>query len=282
MSLLELPNGRRIGYEQHGKGPDIVWISGGGGSFKDWLAYQVPAFPNYRSTLFDNRGIGETTCDQPLPWTMADFARDAVDVIRAICDPPVIVIGLSMGSLICQQLAIDFPESIRLAIAMGTAPRADGWILDYMRAEIEFRKAGHSLTGMMGLCHYLAALYPSSALGDPAMYGKLRDQWTKWIDSGDNERSLIGQWDACCTFDHVEGLPTCPVPIHVVGFGEDVQAPAAYGRRVAELARNGVYHHLDGLGHCSLFGHAPDRVNALIKEIIRSAPATSAGGPTQP
>ncbi len=60
MSLLELPDGRRIGYEQHGKGPDIVWISGGGLALKDWLPYQVSAFPNYRNTVFDNRGIGES------------------------------------------------------------------------------------------------------------------------------------------------------------------------------------------------------------------------------
>lgn len=270
MSLLKLPDGRRIGYEQHGKGPEVVWISGGGGSFKDWLKYQVPAFPDYRSTVFDNRGIGETSCDQPLPWTMSDLARDAADLIRAVCKPPVVVIGLSMGSLICQQLAIDSPELVRLVIAMGTAPRADGWLLDYMSAEIEFRKAGRSLTGMMGLCHYLAALYPSSALGDPVMYGKLRADWMNWIESGDNERSLIGQWDACCTFDHVQGLPACPMPIHVLGFSEDVQAPAAYGRRVAELAGNGVYHHLEGLGHCSVFGHAPDRVNSVIREILGS------------
>jgi pimeloyl-ACP methyl ester carboxylesterase len=79
MSLLELPDGRRIGYEQHGKGPDIVWISGGGCSLKDWLPYQVPAFPSYRNTVFDNRGIGETWFEQPLPWAMSDFARDAAE-----------------------------------------------------------------------------------------------------------------------------------------------------------------------------------------------------------
>jgi pimeloyl-ACP methyl ester carboxylesterase len=201
---------------------------------------------------------------------MADFARDAVDLIRVVCKPPVIVIRLSMGSLICQQVAIGYPDSTRLVIAMGTAPRADGWILDYMRAEIDFRKAGHTLTGMMAVCHYLAQVYPSSALGDPVMYGKLRALWTDFLGRGDVERSLIGQWDACCNFDHVEGLPTCPVPIHVVGFGEDMQAPPSYGKRVAELARNGVYHHLEGLGHCSLFGHDPNRVNGKIREIIAS------------
>jgi pimeloyl-ACP methyl ester carboxylesterase len=268
MSILELPGGRRIGYEQYGKGRDIVWLSGGGCSLQDWLPFQVPAFPDYCNTVFDNRGVGETSCDEPLPWSMADFARDAADLIGSVCKPPVIVVGLSMGSLIGQQLAIDFPDSVRLVIAMGTAPRAEGWLLDYMRAEIDFRKTGHTLMGIMGVCHYLGQVYPSSALGDPVMYAKLKDLWMNLIGRGDVERSLIGQWDACCTFDHVKRLPTCPVPIHVIGFGEDVQAPPSYGRRVAELARHGVYHHLEGLGHCSLFGHDPERVNAKIRDII--------------
>jgi pimeloyl-ACP methyl ester carboxylesterase len=115
---------------------------------------------------------------------MSDFARDAVDLIRAVCEPPVIVIGLSMGSLICQQLAIDYPDSARLVVAMGTAPRGDGWILDYMRAEIDFRKAGHTLTGMVGVCHYLAQVYPSSAPGDPVMYEKLRALWINFLERG--------------------------------------------------------------------------------------------------
>ena len=33
-----------IHYEQVGEGPDIVWVSGGGGLAEDWDAYQIPYF----------------------------------------------------------------------------------------------------------------------------------------------------------------------------------------------------------------------------------------------
>ena len=34
----------RIYTEQHGQGPDIVWVSGGGGLASDWHTYQIPFF----------------------------------------------------------------------------------------------------------------------------------------------------------------------------------------------------------------------------------------------
>ena len=49
-------------YEQTGEGPDIVWICGGGGvPERTWNVYQVPEFPDFRNTVFHNRGIGQTT-----------------------------------------------------------------------------------------------------------------------------------------------------------------------------------------------------------------------------
>ena len=79
-----------IHYEQTGNGPDIVWVSGGGGLSEDWLPYQIPFFKDaYRNTIFDNRGIGRTLCEQPLPWPIEAFARDTAELIRGVCEPPV-------------------------------------------------------------------------------------------------------------------------------------------------------------------------------------------------
>ena len=88
----------RIHYEQSGEGPDIVWVSGGGGTAADWDGYQIPHFRGkFRNTTFDNRGIGSTICDLPLPWTLEDFARDTAELIQAVCEPPVALVGLSLG-----------------------------------------------------------------------------------------------------------------------------------------------------------------------------------------
>src|SRR4051812_33081742 len=94
-------------YEQIGQGPDIVWVGGGGSMGRDWQRFQTPHFaPHFRNTTFDNRGIGQTACKAPMPWSMADFARDLATLVEQACTPPVALVGTSLGSAIVQQLAI--------------------------------------------------------------------------------------------------------------------------------------------------------------------------------
>ena len=48
-----------LNYKQTGAGPDIVWVSGGGGTIGSWDAYQLPYFDrHFRNTTFDGRGVG--------------------------------------------------------------------------------------------------------------------------------------------------------------------------------------------------------------------------------
>ncbi len=58
---------------------------------------------------------------------------------------------------------------------------------------------------------------------------------------------------------------------HAVAFAEDVQTPPRRVREVAELAADGHFHLLQGLGHGSAFGHRPDVVNACVRGILDAA-----------
>ena len=51
-------------------------------------------------------------------------------------------------------------------------------------------------------------------------------------------------------------------------FSEDVQTPPARVREVADLARDGHFHLLQGLGHGSAFGHRPDVVSTCLRSIV--------------
>ena len=73
MPTLELSD-LTVSYVQHGEGPDIVWIPGGDQRGVHF-AEQYEAFPDYRSTAYDPRGVGETVSHQPPPWTTSDLAR---------------------------------------------------------------------------------------------------------------------------------------------------------------------------------------------------------------
>ena len=259
-----------IYYEQTGSGPDIVWVGGGGTRGSDWQRFQTPHFdPRFRSTVFDNRGIGKTICTARLPWPIMDFAGDVAELVSGLCDGPVSFIGSSLGSAIVQEVAIDHPELVKCAIVMGTGAWSTGWGWDYQAAEIEFRRRGGNLDGMMGVAHYASMLYPARALGDRALWPKLKALMLEWIDSGENETSLVSQWDASLRFDQRDRLPSVRVPVHVIAFAEDVQAPPQDGEELAGLIPTAEFHLLEGMGHGSWYGHAHAELNAYIEAILR-------------
>jgi len=260
----------QLNYIQRGTGPDLVWIPGGDGTVMGYRE-QYPFFDGrFRSTCLDPRGAGETICRKEPPWTIADMAGDCAALIRAVCNPPVIVLGLSMGGLITQQVAIDFPELVKLAIPMGTGANfRSGFSRDFMVADVEYRRAGGRLSPELAAVYYAILSYPAEVLGDPEHWRSVKEKQTP-RDERRNSAHLEAQWQACIDFDCDEGLRKCQVPIHVIAFGQDLQTPPAVCKEVADLAPKGHYHLMPGLGHVSLRNHRGPEVNQKILEIIEA------------
>lgn len=267
MPALELDT-VTLAYEQSGRGPDIVWLAAGDNPGANWRRYQTPAFDDaYRSTTYDARGVGATRSSSAPPWPIAQHAEDLAALIGAVGAPPVVLVGLSMGSLIAVQLAHDRPDLVRSAIVMGTCVRKTGFIREWEEAEIAFRRAGASLPPAFATAHYAMQYYPAEALGDDATWERIRP----FVQAGFAERDgamLAAQWQACLDYDSSALLPRIRVPVHAVAFAQDVQTPPRRVREVAELAADGHFHLLEGLGHGSAFGHRPAEVNATIRGII--------------
>ncbi len=258
--------GARIRVVQAGKGPDVVWIPGGDSPVEFWAGQFVHFNGLCRSTSFDPRGAGETT-NPPPPWTMAQYARDCAAVIEHCCSAPVTLVCLSMGSLIAQQTAIDFPDLVGRVIAMGTAAEITGFTRDWMEAEIAFMSSGIQLPADYFAAHYAPFCYPATALSDDALWAKVKAQFGGRNDSRDPVMKAA-QWRSCLDFDCSQGLKTCLVPIDAVAFDQDVQTPPALVRRVAALAPNGRYHELPGLGHVSIRDHDPQTINAFLEKLL--------------
>lgn len=267
MSKLSLPH-VDLYYEQTGAGPDIVWLAAGDHPGRNWHRYQTPAFePGFRSTTYDARGVGKTDSKTPPPWPIEEHASDCAELIQAVCEPPVVLVGLSMGSLIAVQLACDRPELVRCAVVMGTCVKKTGFMREWEEAEIALRRNGVALPAAFATAHYAFLYYPAEVLGDDELWARIRPLVATDFEDRDSAM-LAAQWQACLDFDSSERLPLCEVPIHAVAFSQDVQAPPARVREVAELARNGEFHLLEGLAHGSAFGHKPEVVNDCIREII--------------
>jgi len=173
MPFLDLPEAKLF-YLQRGSGPDIVWIPGGDNVAADWED-QFRAFEgHYRNTSFDPRGAGATVSRRAPPWRIEDYTSDCAALIAAVCQPPVFVVGLSMGAKVVLQLALDHPALVRAAVAMGVSGRPVGFLEEWLQAEVEFRRQGGQLSRAFALCHYAAFMYPSEVLGDDELWAKVK------------------------------------------------------------------------------------------------------------
>jgi pimeloyl-ACP methyl ester carboxylesterase len=259
-------------YEQSGRGPDVVWLAAGDNPGSNWRRFQTPAFDDrFRSTTYDARGVGATRSLSPPPWSIAVHAADVAALIETVCAPPVTLVGLSMGSLIAVQLAHDRPELVDRAIVMGTCVKKTGFIREWEEAEIALRRAGITLPPAFAAAHYAMQYFPAEVLGDDALWEQIKPQVAADFSDRDGEM-LAAQWQACLDYDSTELLPRISAPIHAIALSQDVQTPPQRVREVAELAADGHFHLLEGLGHGSAFGHRPDVVNACIAEILGAAP----------
>ena len=259
--------GTAVRYIQEGEGPDIVWVPGGDQTCDVYHA-QFQAFRGrYRCTSFDPRGVGGTVPDTDPPWSIADFASDCAELIRQVCDPPVVLAGLSLGALITQEVALQYPELLRVAIPMGTMARKTGFAFEWERAEINMAAKGVTLPRDFSVIHYAILCYPAEVFGDDDLWETVRPYVTSAYGDRD-PKMLAAQWQACLDYVSQDRLPECDVPMHVIAFDQDLQTPPARGRAVANAAKNGHFHLLEGLGHLSLFGHKPDVVNECIRTIL--------------
>jgi pimeloyl-ACP methyl ester carboxylesterase len=162
-------------------------------------------------------------------------------------------------------------------MVMGTCVRKTGFIREWEEAEIAFRRAGQSLPPAFATAHYAMQYYPAEALGDDATWQRIKPFLAS--DFADRDGAMLAaQWQACLDYDSSSLLPEITVPIHAVALSEDVQTPPKRVREVAELAANGHFHLLQGLGHGSAFGHRPEVVNECLRSIIER----ESGGQSRP
>ncbi|MGA8604896.1 MAG: alpha/beta hydrolase [Thermoplasmata archaeon] len=93
-----------IYYEARGTGPPLLLLEGLGYGLWMWRGQSPALEDRFRLLLVDHRGVGRST---PLtgPYSMSEFARDALAVLDAEGIDRAAVLGPSMGGFIAQSMA---------------------------------------------------------------------------------------------------------------------------------------------------------------------------------
>jgi pimeloyl-ACP methyl ester carboxylesterase len=92
-----------------------------GSDHLEWL-HQLPAFESrFRCIVFDNRGTGMTGVPSG-PYTTAQMADDAASLLRALGVTRSHVLGVSLGGMIAQELALRHPDLVDRLVLGCTGP----------------------------------------------------------------------------------------------------------------------------------------------------------------
>jgi pimeloyl-ACP methyl ester carboxylesterase len=115
----------RIAWERHGSGPPLLLIHGLGYARWGWEPVVEALARSFDVLLFDNRGIGESDAP-PGPYTAAQMASDALQVLEEADVERAHVLGTSLGGMVAQELALAHPGRVDKLVLACTTPGGAG------------------------------------------------------------------------------------------------------------------------------------------------------------
>jgi pimeloyl-ACP methyl ester carboxylesterase len=123
--VAERENDVWLRWTEHGDpdGAPLLLIMGLAGSSRAWWRL-LPALEadGHRVITFDNRGTGESSRVRGF-LSMADMVGDALAVMDDARVADAHVVGVSMGGMIAQHLALDHPQRVRSLLLGCTTPQ---------------------------------------------------------------------------------------------------------------------------------------------------------------
>jgi pimeloyl-ACP methyl ester carboxylesterase len=249
-----------LAYERSGSGPPLLLIMGMSGTALHWgEPFLEPLRRNFDVIAYDHRGVGASSRLQG-PVTIAEMAEDAAGLLDALGLDSAHVMGISMGGMIAQELALAQPGRVR-TLTLGCT---------YCGGE------GSSLTGPEVLSPLVDAMLSGDReralragfeINVSAEMAKDDALWARHQAIA-SERAVavpvvMAQLEACMAHDTSARLPGLTMPTLIIHGTDDQLLPVRNGRLIASRIRDSRLEILDGVGHL-FFWEQPDRSAELV------------------
>ena len=258
-----------IAYERFGdpEAPPVVLVMGLGGQMLGWPAgfCQLLVERGLQVIRFDNRDVGLSTHlhDAPPPdvmavvggdtssasYTLSDMAADTAGLLDALGIDSVHIVGVSLGGMIAQVLAIEHPDRIRslTSISSSTGDPAVGQatpeaLQPFAAPPPETREEAMDLA----VAIFRAIGSPAFPLDERAVRERAGASYDRGSDPVGVGRQLVA---ALASPDRTPDLSSVGAPALVLHGAQDPLVDVSGARATAEALPNAQLVVIDGMGH---------------------------------
>ena len=270
-------NGIEVYFEEQGDGEPLLLIMGLAGDSVAWLFQREAFAAKYRTIVFDNRGVGRTSKPDG-PYTIAAMADDAVGVLDALDIPRAHVVGVSMGGMIAQELALRHPHRVRGLVLGCTYAKPDDGVTATFDDSLAFFGGTKGANGEIQVD--LSNLDPMAFIGRllPLTFTpqfimtelpKLMQVFSGVMTHGFDLRAIMAQVAATQGHDTVDRLGQISAPTLVLTGDSDMLIPPANSDVLAASIPGARLQKIAGGSHGFNF-ETPDAFNAAVLEFLGS------------
>lgn len=237
--------------------PTMLLINGLGSQCinyaEEWCALLVAA--GLRVVRFDNRDVGLSTHftdrepDENGAWySVSDMVGDALAVLDAVGAEQAHIVGLSMGGMIAQVMAIEAPERVLTLTSVMSSTGEPEHTDRSPEAVAQFQaRPPHDLESHIEDWAGGLRVWGSPEFADEARWRReaIRSFERRFDPMGSTRQAMA----IVTAPSRVEGLRVLDVPTLVVHGSADTLIGPGGGRRTAELIPGARFELVDGMGH---------------------------------
>ena len=269
MPLAELTD-VRCSYQITGTGDPLLMIVGLGSTFEKWGTVTDELARSFTLVLVDNRDMGQSIAKRA-PQSLADFAGDFVELLDYLQLDRAHVLGLSLGGIIAQRLAIDHPSRVDRLVLVSCTNRF-GPYLNQMAKLVEqsLRRFPYDM-----FRRTMELLGTSPEYFD-AHSAEIEREITSTTGSVE-QRSAIARQLLClgCSDVAPAGEYRIESPTLVIAGERDLLIPPVCARRMAREISGSEFFPIPGCGHNPLLEKPGVVIPRIVEFLSRSGPGSS-------
>lgn len=247
------PDGLCIHYDIQGApdGAPIVFSNSLGTDLRLWDAVVPLLPPGLRIVRYDTRGHGGTDCP-PGPYAMGSLVRDAEALLDHLNIRDCVFVGLSLGGMVAQGLAIKRLDQIRALVLSNTGARIGFAPMWRDRAALVRRAGIEAITDAV-----IERWFSKTFRATPAV-GFWRDMLTSQPAEG-----YAGCCEAIAGTDFYTPTSGLGLPTLGIASDRDIATPPDLVRETVDLIRGSKFELIRGAGHLPCV-EKPDEYAALL------------------